>query len=186
MDKGFAVAFFLLWISMLHSGGFAGQEETGLFEQPLLITSAGQNAEVQVAAVLAKRAGLSYRLSKLATPQDLEGMKTLVLVLGASLKGLGAAGLDMDKERTRVNALIAEARKRSLPLLCLHLGGDARRGRQTDDLVAEILPLARMAIVVKSGNADGIFTRICNDKSIPIVEVEKAADALAPLKRAFR
>src|SRR4030042_3996863 len=74
-----------------------GQETEGIFEQPLLITSAGQNAEVQIAAVLAKRAGLSYTLSKQATAADLKNMKTLVLVLGTSLKGLGAAGLDVDQ-----------------------------------------------------------------------------------------
>ena len=37
--------------------------------------------------------------------------RRLVLVLGASLKGLGAAGLDMDKEDKRVQALITEAEK---------------------------------------------------------------------------
>lgn len=161
-------------------------EETALFDQPLLITSAGQNAEVQLAAVLAKRAGLNYRLAKLATGSDLENMKTLGLVLGASMKGLGAAGLDIDKERERVRALTAEAGKKGIPILCLHLGGESRRGQQTDDLMAEFLPLARMAIVVKSGNADGFFTRICNEKNIPLVEVEKAADALDPLRKAFR
>jgi len=164
----------------------ATMEETSLFEQPLLITSAGQNAEVQLAAVLAKRAGLNYRLEKLATGVDLENMKTLGLVLGASMKGLGAAGLDIDKERERVRGLTAEAGKKGIPILCLHLGGESRRGQQTDDLMAEFLPLAKMAIVVKSGNADGFFTRICREKNIPLVEVEKAADALEPLRKAFR
>lgn len=160
--------------------------QTTGFEQPVLITSAGQNAEVQLAAVLAKRAGLDYTLAKLATAADLEGRKTLVLVLGASLKGLGAAGLDVDKERDRVQSLTAEAQKKGIPILCLHLGGEARRGDQTDDLMAEFLPLARMAIVVKSGNADGFFTRICHEKNIPLIEVEKAADALEPFRKAFQ
>jgi len=156
------------------------------YEQPFLLTSAGQNADVQMAAVLAKRAGLQYTLSKLAAPKDLENMKTLALVIGASLKGLGAAGLDMDKEKERITALITAARKANITILCLHLGGEARRGAQTDELIAEILPLAAMAIVVKSGNADGIFSKICQAKNIPLVEVEKTADALTPLKNAFK
>ena len=160
--------------------------EIAAFEQPLLITSAGQNAEVQLAAVLAKRAGLDYALAKLATGPDLENVKTLALVLGASMKGLGAAGLDVEKERERVKALTGDARKKGIPILCLHLGGESRRGQQTDELMAEFLPLARMAIVVKSGNADGFFTRICREKNIPLVEVEKAADALDPLRKAFQ
>ncbi|MBP1767612.1 MAG: hypothetical protein H6P98_1727 [Candidatus Aminicenantes bacterium] len=163
-----------------------GQETVGVFEQPMLITSAGQNAEVQIAAVLAKRAGLNYTLSKQATAADLQNMKTLVLVLGTSLKGLGAAGLDLDKERERVMSLVTAAQKNQLPVVCLHLGGESRRGQQTDDLITETLPLAKMLIVVKSGNGDGFFTKICQSKGIPLIEVEKTADAQLPLQKAFK
>jgi hypothetical protein len=163
-----------------------GQETVAVFEQPLLITSAGQNAEVQIAAVLAKRARLNYTLSKQAGAGDLQGVQTLVLVLGASLKGLGAAGLDLDKERDRLTGLLDAAQKNQIPLLCLHLGGEARRGEQTDDLIAAILPLAKMLIVVKSGNADGFFTKICQAEGIPLIEVEKTADVQTPLQQAFK
>jgi hypothetical protein len=163
-----------------------GQQTEGIFEQPLLVTSAGQNAEVQIAGVLAKRAGLNYALSKQAVAADLKGIKTLVVVLGTSLKGLGAAGLDMDKERGRVMSLLTGAKEAQVPLLCLHLGGEARRGEQSDDLVAAVVPQAKMVIVVKSGNADGFFTKLCQAQNIPLVEVEKTADAQGPLQKAFK
>jgi hypothetical protein len=175
-----------LVLSFPGTGALPAEEPSSIFEQPFLLTSAGQNADVQMAAVLAKRAGLGYTLSKLAAPKDLENMKTLALVIGASLKGLGAAGLDVDKEKARISALITAAQKANIAILCLHLGGEARRGAQTDELISDILPLARMAIVVKSGNADGIFTKICQAKNIPLIEVEKTADALTPLKTAFK
>ena len=173
-------------VFLIVPGALVSQEPAARFEQPALLTSAGQNAEVQIAAVLAKRAGLNYTLAKLAEPKDLAGMKTLVLVLGASLKGLGAAGLDLDKENKRVDALVAGAEKNKLPILCLHLGGEGRRGPQTDDLMARILPHARLAIVVKSGNADGFFTKICQAAEIPLIEVEKTAEAQASLQKAFQ
>src|SRR4030042_2091354 len=110
MKRNCVVFFILSWFSFaLLTMPANGQQNEEIFEQPLLITSAGQNAEVQIAAVLAKRAGLNYTLSKQATAADLESMKTLVLVLGTSLKGLGAAGLDVDTERERVSALLAFA-----------------------------------------------------------------------------
>lgn len=174
------------WPESLAWSTAGGQESAELFEQPLLITSAGQNAEVQLVSVLAKRAGLNFTLAKVATAKDLENVKSLALVLGASLKGLGAAGLDMDKERERVDGLMTEAQKRKIPLLCLHLGGESRRGQQTDELIAAVLPLAKMAIVVKSGNSDGFFTKICREKNIPVIEVEKTVDALEPLRQAFK
>jgi hypothetical protein len=99
-DKTITACIFLIILAALPALPAGCQETTeGIFEQPLLITSAGQNAEVQIVAVLAKRAGLNYTLSKQATPAELENIKTLVLVLGASLKGLGAAGLDMNRKR---------------------------------------------------------------------------------------
>jgi len=162
------------------------EEALPSFEQPILITSAGQSAEVQIASVLAKRAGLQATLSKLATAEDLADKKTVALVIGASLKGLGAAGLDVDEEMKRVGSLIKEAKTQNIPLLCLHLGGEARRGELTDDLITSFLPNAQMAIILASGNKDGLFTRICAENSIPLIQLEKTIDALEPLKKAFR
>ncbi len=156
-----------------------------LLEQPLLITSAGQSAEVQIASVLAKKAGLSSVLAKVATAKDLQGIKSLVLVIGVSLKGLGAAGLDVSKEKKRVQLLIHQAAQQHIPLLCLHLGGDARRGQLSDEFITEFLPHASLAIVVKSGNEDGLFTNICQKNNIPLIEVEKTIEVLQPLKQIF-
>lgn len=183
------ISLILILLFLFSMSTFARQEkdeEPLLLEQPLLITSAGQSADVHLASVLAKKAELTSTLSKLATPEDLENIKTLVLVIGASLKGLGAAGLDVAKEKKRVNLLIEEAQKKNIPLLCLHLGGEARRGQLSDEFISTFFPYAKMAIVVKSGNKDGIFTRICNEKNIPLIEVEKTIDALEPFKQAFK
>lgn len=183
------ISLILILLFLFSMSTFARQEkdeEPSLLEQPLLITSAGQSADVHLASVLAKKAELTSTLSKLATPEDLENIKTLVLVIGASLKGLGAAGLDVAKEKKRVNLLIEKAQKENIPLLCLHLGGEARRGQLSDEFISAFLPYAKMAIVVKSGNKDGIFTRICYENNIPLIEVEKTIYALEPFKQAFK
>ncbi|MEN6310627.1 MAG: DUF6305 family protein [Acidobacteriota bacterium] len=164
----------------------AGAVEGPVFEPPMLLTSAGQSPDVQLAVVLAKRAGIEHRLSKLAVAQDLGGAKTLGLVVGASLKGLGAAGIDTAKEKERVKTLLAEAGKKGIPVLFLHLGGNQRRGELTDAMVAEYLPLARMAVIVKSADSDGLFSKICRARGIPLVAVEKTADVSDVLKSAFK
>ncbi len=92
----------------------------------------------------------------------------------------------MTKEKERVNLLIEEAQKKTVPLLCLHLGGEARRGPLSDELISAFLPFAKMAIVVKSGNKDGFLSGICEKHDIALVEVEKTADVLTPLKDAFK
>ncbi|MEN6560786.1 MAG: DUF6305 family protein [Acidobacteriota bacterium] len=177
-----AAALALLPVAAAQTG--AGQGP--VFDPPMLITSAGQSPDVQLAVVLAKRAGIETTLAKLATARDLGGAGTLGLVVGASLKGLGAAGLDTAKEKARVKALLAEAARRKIPVLFLHLGGEQRRGELTDAMVAEYLPAARMAVIVKSADADGLFSKICRARGIPLVAVEKTAEAAEVLKSAFK
>jgi len=177
---------FLLACFAVASHSSTKQDAKTLFEQPALITSAGQSADGLQASVLAKRAELRAELVKFASGKDLENRKTLILVLGASMKGLGAAGIDTNKEKERIAQLLAEAKKKNIPLLCLHIGGEARRGQLTDEMIGDYLPSAQAAIVVKSGNKDGIFTKICKDKHIPLIEVDKVLDVVGPLKAAFK
>jgi hypothetical protein len=155
------------------------------FDQPILITSAGQSADVQIGGVLIKRAGLVATLSKNATRLDLGENKTLMLVIGVSMKGLGAAGLDLEQEKTRVSELIKEADRMDIPLICLHLGGEARRGDLSDQMIKTFLPHSQMAIVVKSGNKDGLFTEICTENNIPLHEVERINEVQEYLKSIF-
>ena len=175
-----------LAFSLIAAYSFGRQKAKALFEQPALITSAGQSADGMQASVLAKKAELKADLAKFAVGKDLENHKALILVLGASMKGLGAAGIDTNKEKERIAQILAEAKKRNIPVLCLHIGGEARRGQLTDEMIGEFLPSAQVAIVVKSGNKDGIFTKICKEKNIPLIEVEKILDIVGPLKAAFK
>ena len=178
---------FLAVIGFIITAPLAAQTPQAVFEQPMLITSAGQSSgDAQIALQLTKRAGLAAVLSKGGTGKDLENQKTLVLVLGASMKGLGAAGLDTNKEKERIRELVAEAKKKSIPILAMHLGGGQRRGELTDEIINEFLPSAKTAIVLKSGNADGLFTKICKDKAIPLIELDKSLDAVEPLKKIFK
>jgi len=182
------IRFFLLSFLILSAPLvrlFSAQEAKALFEQPALITSAGQSADGMQALVLAKKAELKADLIKMASAKDLENHKSLVLVLGASMKGLGAAGLDTNKEKERIAGLLAESKKRNIPVLCLHIGGESRRGQLSDEMITDYLPSAGMAIVVKSGDKDGLFTKICKAKNIPLVEVERILDVVGPLKAAF-
>lgn len=157
------------------------------FEQPLLVTSAGQSSgDAQIALQLAKKASLTATLSKAGTSKDLESQKTLVLVLGASMKGLGSAGFDTNKEKERIRELVAEAERKAIPILAMHLGGAQRRGELTDEIINEFLPAAKMAIILRSGNQDGLFTKICKSMDIPLIEVDKSLDAVEPLKKIFK
>jgi hypothetical protein len=184
MTKRIIQTVFILFAAAF--AGTAALRAQAAFDVPVLITSVGQSGDAPIASVLFKRSEIGATFEKLATVQNLAGPKTLVLVIGASMKGLGAAGLDAAKELDRVASLIAEAKKKNIGVLAMHVGGEARRGELTDQMVAAYVPSAQAVLVVKSGNKDGIFTKICKDKNIPLIEVEKTLDAVEPLKKLFK
>jgi len=156
------------------------------FQAPVLITSAGQCADVTLAGSLCKKARIEATVIPAAGAADLKGFRTLMIVAGFSSKGLGAAGTSREQEMARVKDVIAAAQKSKLPILTLHIGGKARRGTQSDDFNRIATEAGRYVIVVKQGNEDGFFTTIAADRKIPIDVVEKIAGVIPPLKAAFK
>jgi hypothetical protein len=157
----------------------------GKFEQPVLLTSAGQSADVTIAGMLFKKANIQAKALPLAKTTDLEGVKTLVVVAGFSSKGLGAAGVSREQELTRVKSLIAAAQEQKLKIITLHLGGKARRGNQSDDFNKMAAEASSYLLVVKQGDEDQFFSKIAAEKKIPFELVDKIADAVQPIGKAF-
>jgi len=105
-------------------------------------------------------------------------------VIGGSSKGLGAAGISADAELERAKALLAEAKKRGMKIIALHIGGEARRGELSDRFIEAAVPLCDYCIIVEEGNKDGLFTKLCGSK-IPLDIVQKIAQVQEPLAAAF-
>ena len=171
-------------------GAAAGGEVKGLegpiAESPILLTSVGQSADVEMVKVMMDKGGLSPETNSLATEADLGDSKTLVLAIGGSSKGLGAAGIDANQELERVNKLIAAADEKGRTIIALHIGGEARRGDLSDKFVAPSFEKADYAIVVADGNKDGLMSDLASKAGIPMDEVTTMADVVEPLKAAFK
>src|SRR5512138_3334127 len=107
-----------------------------VFEGPGVLSSIGQSSDIAVVKVLLNtKLKLGLEVRPAAQAADLAGQKSLVVVVGASSKGLGAAGLDVGRETERAKALLAAARERGIGVIALHTGGASRRGKTTDDLI---------------------------------------------------
>ncbi len=88
MKIRFLFIFILFIVSMLPS-----ISEAQKFQQPILISSAGQSADVKLVKMLAQKQQLNANTILMAKPADLSGVKSLIIVPGFSSKGLGAAGI---------------------------------------------------------------------------------------------
>ncbi len=171
------------------------------FEQPILITSIGQSAGAAQAKILAMKAGLDFVYEQRASLDDLEGMKTLIVVMGASSKGLGAAGVDIDVEIEWATELFDRAQELGIAIIAMHIEGSARRGPMSDQINTTFAPLADYLIIkgaateeeaadlnlneAANGNIDGLFTTIAEENEIPIAFVAMTLDVVVVLEDLF-
>lgn len=156
------------------------------FEQPVLISSAGQSADVKLVKMLAERQKLNFNTVLMAKQADLAGIKTLIIVPGFSSKGLGAAGVSQQEELDRVQALVKSANELKIPIVMVHIGGNARRKGQSELFNQLVADNSKFMIVVKQGDEDGFFTAISKAKEIPLILVEKIAETEIPIGNLFK
>jgi hypothetical protein len=155
-------------------------------EQPVLLTSVGQSADVEMVKTMLSKNDIKLSMDSAATAEDLGDAKTLVLAVGGSSKGLGAAGIDANQELERVTALIDAADEAGLTIIAVHIGGEARRGELSDKFIPPSFEKADYAIVVATGDQDGLMMGLASDAGIPMDVVDTMADVMAPLKAAFK
>lgn len=176
------IRFFTIMFLILTSSILAAEFHA---KQPLLITAAGQSQDVTMVKILAQKAGLKFTFDKLVKPDQLKDHATLVLVTGGSTKGLGAANIDKDQELARVNSLVKAAREMKMNIITMHIGGPSRRGKLSDEFNKVTAENADCLIIVKTGDEDQLFSKIAEEKEIPIFLIDKIIDAGDILKEIF-
>ena len=162
---------------------------------PVLITSCGQSPGPVMLKVILQKVGIAYELNPLAANADLKAKpyKSLIIVMGASLKGMGAAGISIDDELKRIGALIDEAHKLKITVIGAHIEGMKRRaqgadaGDTTDEQsIDAVAPKSDILLVNKEGDGDGRFTNIAKAKNIPLILVEKNLDLVKESEKLFK
>lgn len=161
--------------------------EAPIAEKPILLTSAGQSADVQMLYAVAQKSGLEAEVRAVAEADQLEAgaYKTLIIAVGGSSKGLGAAGIDADEEKVRVQKIIDKF-KDSTTIIIAHIGGEARRGELSDGFIKAVLPYAQYILVVKGGDNDGLFTQAAQASGIPMDVCESISEVGSVLVKAFK
>jgi len=184
------IVFMTAYAGLATTAPTAG-EVTGLqepiAEKPILMTSAGQSADVQMLYAIMNKMGIEAEIRAVAEADQLEAeaYKTLIIAVGGSSKGLGAAGIDEDEEMDRVMRII-EKFKESCTIIVAHIGGDARRGTLSDKFINAVTPYAQYIVVVEGGNTDGLFTQLAAQTGVPMDEVTNILDVGTLMVKAFK
>ncbi len=168
------------------SGGLPAVTPGSLAGKAALLTSVGQSADVDVVATLCKKIKLDvYQNSTIKAEELTNKYQVIILAVGGSNKGLGAAGIDADQELARTSALIAKAKELGMTIVAMHTGGADRRGTLSDSFIKPAFAAADIAIIVESGDADHLMYDILAANNTPTAYVAKAADARNMLKELF-
>lgn len=178
----------------------SAQKQTVKLEQPVLLTSCGQSPGPLKIKVFFGRLNVDYVYNLQASAGDLvakkkEGkpFKSLIIVTGASLKGMGASKVSIEDELDRTKKLIAEARKQGMKVVGAHVEGMERRaqgatpGDNSDELsIDAVCPQSDLLLVRKDGDEDKRFTAISTGKKIPLVTFEKNMELSDVLKNLYQ
>jgi hypothetical protein len=189
---------------MIAATGFA--QDIPKAKLPVLTTSAGQSSDVETMNVILEQAEIGYDYCDVPsvdlikkgvglggaesgdgfhvdiwtdTDTYKEGTpyKTVVFVMGASLKGMGASGLTIEKELKRLKTLIEYCKENKIFIIGVHPGGESKRGAggsNNERVIDAIAPYADFLIVLEDSDKDGRFTKIAADKKIPVSKVKYA------------
>jgi hypothetical protein len=179
----------------------ASAQKQGIkLEQPVLLTSCGQSPGPLKIKVFFGKLGIDYVYNLQASASDLvakkkegKAFKSLIIVVGASLKGMGAAKVSIEDEIDRIKKMIAEARKQGMKVVGAHVEGMERRaqgaapGDNSDEQsIDAVCPQSDVMLVRKDGDEDKRFTTISTGKKIPLVMFEKNMELSDVLKNLYQ
>jgi len=162
-------------------------------ELPLVVTTCGQSPGALMVWVLSKQIKLPCDRDDLLTAEYLKAKadegnpyKTLIITTGTSMKGMGAAGVDIDFEVARIEAIIEEAKKEGILIIGAHIEGMARRVDATDAAsIATVIPESKLLLIREDSNEDDYFTKAAEEQGIPIITFKETLDLSDIFKQLF-
>ena len=178
--------FLLIILTVCFSGIGHAEQERPLPEPelPLIVTTCGQSPGALMISVLCNQIKLPCERADLLKAEDLsnkasegEPYKTLIITTGTSMKGMGAAGVDIDYEISRIKAIIEEAKKEGMTIIGAHIGGMARRVDATDAASIEtVIPYSNLLLIREDSNEDDYFSKAAEEFDIPIIIFKETLD----------
>ena len=186
--RRYAVSIALVTVLMvaMFIGGTTVAQSIPKFESPILVTCTGQTPGSLTFQSFMDAVGIKSTHDNMALPSKMGGYKTMVVVMGASLKGLGAAGIDQDEEMERCEMIFKKAKDSGMKIIAAHIEGVARRNEIADRFITPFVPQADFFLVMEEGNQDGLFNKLSQQHNIPMVVFSDFTELPAILMAMFQ
>jgi hypothetical protein len=162
-------------------------ENLPILVAPVYVTTCGQSPGALMVGLLLAESGIAYEEIDLLTADEFlaecpvdtmrDSAGVLIVTTGTSLKGMGAAGVDVDSEVSRCTALIAAAREYGMVIIIAQVEGASRRVDQYDEqTITSMSPLADLLITRSDANFDGYFTTLAEELGLPQIFINDTLD----------
>ena len=145
-----------------------GTIDKSLYSSPILVTSFGQSVDAGSIQNALKNNSIEHTYKPQAAADEIASYKTLIICVGASTKGLGAAGINEKDEIARAGAIMQKVKETGAQVICVHIGGATRRGATSDTLLDLVLPACSYIVLKEDANFDYKFTKYAEENNIPI------------------
>ncbi|MCF0261760.1 MAG: hypothetical protein HUK23_02485 [Sphaerochaetaceae bacterium] len=162
-----------------------GTIDKSLYKTPVFVTSFGQSTDAAMLETVMKKLGVEYVYNPTAQASALANYKTVVIAVGASTKGLGAAGISESEERARATQIMDFIKANNIEVICCHIGGSARRGTLSDVFADMVMAESSLIVLKEDANFDYKFTKYAEEKNIPISLVYATKDTLTVFTDVF-
>jgi len=214
----FIVLTFVFGLILFLSESSLAEADIPKSKLPVLTTSAGQSNDVMTINIVLEEAGIKYDYCDVPAVElidagvgladkesgpgfhaevysDLEKFpkgtpyKTIIVAIGANLKGMGASGLTISAEESRLKKIIDYCKKKGIFIIAAHVGGASQRGAPGSDnesMIDTIAPFADYLIVTDDSDKDGRFNNIAKEKGIPLTRIEYALDLVDIFQKVFK
>lgn len=152
---------------------------------PYIITTCGQSPGAVMMNMVAMQEGLTSVNDNALTAEALntDEYKTLIVTTGTSMKGMGAAGTDVNAEIERCVKLINTAKEAGLTIVGAHIEGMARRTDSSDAAsIDAVMELADVILIIEESDSDGFFTKYAEDNNKQLIMVENTLAISSVLK----
>lgn len=174
-----ATVDFTMQTSVDNSIVTVGEIDKSLYETPVLVTSFGQSTDAAMLDTVMKKVGVEYTYDAVATADVVANYKTVIIAVGASTKGLGAAGISEADETARAEAVMQAIKDNDVEVICCHIGGSTRRGSLSDTYSDMVLAEASYIVLKEDANFDYKFTTYAEDNSKPITLIYATKDTVS-------
>ncbi|MEJ8554715.1 DUF6305 family protein [Tepidibacter sp. Z1-5] len=152
----------------------------------VLITSAGQSTDTYIVKDIANKLMIHNFFMPQAKDVDLEGINTVVFVVGYSAIGENLHDLTYEEEKKRIDDLIQKLRYKEITIITIFIGDRDNKNKKTDEFLDLTCKYSDYVIGTQNNNNNRSLVELAKKYKFPLTIVEDVTGLSEPFASAFR